>query len=138
MKSKLLKLLVLALSMSAAGMYVWHAARTKPAQGTQTPATKNDFTEPMDARVVTEEEVKATRERMLRSSKSGIIMSDADIRSMLESQPEPEKETTTIKPGTLMGSSKNPHRVIRIEEVREIVQPGAETEKKPDANPPGE
>lgn len=134
MKTKLLKIPVLLFTVSAAGMYVWHASR-KNAVPPAEPAATNDFTSPMPGgRVVTDEEVRATREKMLKSSKSGLVMNDEDIRRMLESQPPPMQQADANQTVRLMGSTKNAN-VLTPDEAKLLIPSDAGREKQP-AVPP--
>lgn len=125
---RLLPVLVLIFSLSAAGVYVWKSSQKKqeiPAvHDTVDDKTKGDFVDPKI--VVTDEEVRATRELMLSSSKSGLIMSEEDIRKMLEEKKKAEKEGPPSPPApdahNLAPSSKNPSRVIPPGELKQFME----------------
>lgn len=76
---------------------------------------------------VTDEEVKRTRDMMMSTSKSGIIMSDDKIREMLEDQKKEELNQKS-KPH-LMPSSKSIDAILRVKDVEEIIE-GSKLEKK--------
>lgn len=69
---------------------------------------------------VTDEEVKRTRDMMMLGSKSGRVMSDEEIRKMLENQKKPRK---------LMPSSKSIDAILRPDDVKEVIE-GSGAEKK--------
>lgn len=128
---RLLPVVVLLFSLSAAGVYVWKSSQKK----TEIPAVKesvvdkdlNDFGQPEI--VVTDEEVRATRDAMMSTSKSGIIMSEEDVRKMLEERKKGERDApiNPIMPempdvDDLAPSSKNPGRAISPEELRKQIE----------------
>ncbi len=130
MKSQPLKLFVLLFSIAAAAVFVWFSSKKKPDEPAKPalvtsapdePDAESGFAVPMPgtmpARVVTDDEVRAQRELMLSSSKSGIIMNDQDIRRMLEVQPP------TAQQDALLGSTKNPSRLLKSEDVKQLVEP---------------
>ncbi len=107
MKIRILKVLVLLVSISAASVLVWNAARDQKPKGTQKkPAAKIESREVSDVvenpfqPKVTDAEAKAKREILMNSSKSAIMVSDDEVRKMLE-QP-----VGIVKPH-LMHSSKS-------------------------------
>ncbi len=113
------KVVVLAVSVTLGSCYIWYMSeKDKPsAMPTENAAEKQVQTDtPNEQRTVvhptvTDEEVKRARESMLRSSKSGLIMSDDQIRAMLESQ----------KKNSLMHSSKS-LRAFSFEEIKQAVE----------------
>jgi hypothetical protein len=142
MKMRILRLSVLLLSVSAASLLVWHAARgrnqDKPgkdaviapesSQGSGKSkaigADLSEFTEQPFVPPVTEEEVKTVRDAMLSTSKSGVIMSDQAIREMLERQKKafPGEKDGRNPEADLIPSSKNPVRLIEPKELRKLVE----------------
>ena len=128
---RLLPIVVLLFSLSAAGVYVWKSSQKK----TEIPAVKesvvdkdlNDFGQPEI--VVTDEEVRATRDAMMSTSKSGIIMSEEDVRKMLEERKKAERDAP-INPlmpempdvDDLAPSSKSPGRAISPAELRNQIE----------------
>jgi cystathionine beta-lyase/cystathionine gamma-synthase len=88
--------------------------------------------EPKPACVVTAAEVEAIRKSMLSTSKSGRIMGDADIRRMLEVQPEKKVQ---VKPETLMRSSKSIDAILRKDDVKQLAEPPGEPEKNTNTQP---
>lgn len=148
MKSTPLKYLVLLVSVSAAGVLIWNATRNTSAEKKEKDLngpeqlqassksaaiiSSNNINEIIDQpakQVVTDEDVKKTREMMMRSSKSGMIMSNEAIREMLEKQAE---EKPTVMPqapeeSNLIPSTKNPGRVITREEIEKIFSERKET-----------
>ena len=69
---------------------------------------------------VTDEEVKRTRDMMMSTSKSGRIISDDDIRKMLEEQKKAESEIESKL--RLMPSSKSIAPILEPEDVKKIVE----------------
>ncbi|MFM7183004.1 MAG: hypothetical protein ACKO2G_16290 [Verrucomicrobiales bacterium] len=138
------KFAVLVLSLGLGAACIWNAHRgsrpVAPVTGTQTsapaPAEK--------AATVTDEEVANHRDMLLRSSKSGIIMSDAAIRTMLEER----KRAGATREGTqqlqyLIPSSKNPASVLNPAELKNlqeslplIRQDGTSPPKEQSTEPP--
>lgn len=125
---RLLPGIVLLFSLSVAAVYVWKSSQKDkviPAvQENVDDKSKGDFVEPKI--VVTDEEVRATRELMLSSSKSGLIMSEEDVRKMLEEKKKAEKEGPPVPPAPdaddLAPSSKNPSRVIPSGELKQFME----------------
>jgi hypothetical protein len=95
---RLLPAIVLVFSLSAMGLYVWKSSQkgkvTAAEEKATTDASQGDFLEPKI--IVTDEEVRATRDAMMSTSKSGLIMSEEDIRKMLEEEKKAEKNTQDI------------------------------------------
>jgi hypothetical protein len=131
MKHPLLKIPVVLFSISAAAAYVWHASQknsTEPAPaasaGVAVEAEANDFSSPQ---VVTEDEIRAVRESMLSTSKSGIIMKDDDIRELLETQKSAGFEPKPSPPGSVfIPSTKNPSRIIPPSVLKNLIENNGE------------
>ena len=116
MKNTLAKALVLLFSIAAVSCFVWNASQRN--KGAVADAAKPVSGAAEKKPTVTDEEVKAARETMLRSSKSGIIMSEEDTRKMLEERLE-QKKTPAPKAEDLAPSSKV-MRMIDSEELKEL------------------
>lgn len=125
---RLLPAVVLVFSLSAMGVYVWKSSQkgkvTAAEEKATTDPSQGDFLEPKI--IVTDEEVRATRDVMMSTSKSGLIMSEEDVRKMLEEQKKAAKAGTLVPtvPDTddLAPSSKNPGRAISPEELKEQIE----------------
>jgi hypothetical protein len=121
---KALKVIVLLVSISAASVLVWNAARDQKSKqveekGVITPKKMQgsskmkvvvtaDIIESMDSdSKVIDEEVKAMRDALLSTSKSGRIMSDDKIREMLEKKEKLKAEMVVESKPHLMSSSKS-------------------------------
>lgn len=121
MNNRFSKVVVLAVSATLGACYIWYMSdKNKPStMPTENAAEKQVQTEtPNEQRTVlhptvTDEEVKRARESMLKSSKSGLIMSDDQIRAMLETQ----------KKNSLLPSTKNPTRLVSPEDIKQAVEP---------------
>jgi hypothetical protein len=74
---------------------------------------------PVEASVISDEEVKRVRDNMLRSSKSGLVMSEEDVRKMLEKRAESPQNPPGA--GELAPSSKS-MRIASPEEVKELAE----------------
>ncbi len=74
---------------------------------------------PVEAPVISDEEVKRVRDNMLRSSKSGMVMSEEDVRKMLEKKAESPQNPPGA--GELAPSSKS-MRIASPEEVKELAE----------------
>ena len=141
MNNNLVKGVVLALSITACGAYIWNASRNGPSPApTPTPAppgkesaAANPFGEGDVKTTVTDEEVKRTRDNMLFSSKSGVVMSEADVRKMLEEEkqmqandpPEPEPTVTDQQVREIrerMMTSSKSGRIMSEEDVRKMLE----------------
>jgi hypothetical protein len=162
MKIQILRLFVLLISISAASVLVWNATRDKKSKQVQkedmiSPSSMQgsskqkavvdsgmifEFEQETFVYEVTDEEVKRTRDMMLSTSKSGIIMSDDKIREMLEAQrkerklmPSSKSIDAILKPKDveemvegreprikLIPSTKNPGRILDKQEVKEIIE----------------
>jgi hypothetical protein len=131
MKHPLLTIPVVLFSISAAAAYVWHASQrnsTEPAPATAAEvaveAEANDFSSPL---VVTDDEVRAVRESMLSTSKSGRIMKDDDIRKLLEAQKSAGMELKASPPGSVfIPSTKNPSRIIPPSDLKNLIENNGE------------
>lgn len=141
MKLQILRVCVLLVSISAASVLVWNATRDqKPkenrkdeviSQESMLGSSKSkavgvdlfEFEQETYVYEVTDEEVKRTREAMLSTSKSGRVMSDDQIREMLEERKKEKK---------LMPSSKSIDAILRPEDVGKLIQ-GSKTDKKSDS-----
>jgi hypothetical protein len=125
---RLLPAIVLVFSLSAMGLYVWKSSQkgkvTAAEEKATTDASQGDFLEPKI--IVTDEEVRATRDAMMSTSKSGLIMSEEDIRKMLEEEKKAEKAGPTVPAvpdaDDLAPSSKNPGRAISPEQLKEQIE----------------
>jgi hypothetical protein len=125
---RLLPAVVLVFSLSAMGLYVWKSSQkgkvTAAEEKATTDASQGDFLEPKI--IVTDEEVRATRDAMMSTSKSGLIMSEEDVRKMLEEEKKAEKAGPPVPavPDTddLAPSSKNPGRAISPEQMKELIE----------------
>ncbi len=125
MKATFMKLLVIAIAITGMGCYVWNANRkqqeavknTPPPAATTPPATKKS--KPLSEKpvVVTDEEVKASRNAMMRSSKFGGAISEEDVREMLENQ---KREELQPKAKDLAPSSKQ-MQLIEPDEVEQLI-----------------
>ncbi len=121
---------VLLFSLSAAALYVWTSSQKEknlPAvQESVDDKSQDDFGQPEI--VVTDEEVRATRNSMMSTSKSGIIMSEEDIRKMLEERKKAIRDAPIIPVmpevpdvDDFAPSSKNPGRAISPTELRKQI-----------------
>lgn len=139
---KVLKVLVLLVSIAGASALVWNATRDrkpeearkegvispKSMQGSSKSKAIVDsgvilsFAEESGVPEVTDEEVKAMRDSMLNTSKSGIIMSDDKIREMLEKRAKlkDEKEVDS-NPELLLSGSKS-RVAISYDDLRKIAE----------------
>jgi hypothetical protein len=130
---RLLSALVLVFSLSAAGVYVWKFSQKNAPTPTPPEVVKdNETLPPLMAEnaaepsiIVTDEEVRATRERMLSSSKSGLVMSEEDVRKMLEKRKKEEMkgaenplQKLAPEAEDLVPSTKSPGRAITPEGLR--------------------
>jgi hypothetical protein len=118
MKNTLGKVLVLLFSIVAACCFVWNASQRN--KGAAVDAAKPVSVAAEQKPRVTDEEVKAARETMLRSSKSGIIMSEEDTRKMLEEQLE-QRKNRAPKAEDLAPSSKV-MRIVSPDGLRELTR----------------
>ena len=130
MKSRVLKALVLLVSASLAGTYIWRASnRTPPPEEITEPAP------PAGANVVvTDEEMDAMRDSLMSSSKSGIIASDEDIRKMLEEAKRAgTMDEEAAEPSELLPSTKNPGRAVDREDIEKLLgeRPAPEVPEEP-------
>ena len=138
---RLLPGIVLLFSLSAATVYVWKSSQKDKVNPTVEKnvedKAKGDFVEPKI--VVTDEEVRATRELMLSSSKSGLIMSEEDVRKMLEEKKKAEIEGPPVPlapdVNDLASSSKNPNRAITRDDIKKILESRPQQEQ-PTLPPP--
>lgn len=129
--------LVLVFSISAAGIYVWKSSQKNPpspvsqkvaeANKTLPPVMAENTAEPQI--IVSDEEVRNAREMMMKSSKSGLIMDEEDVRQMLEKQKQEEMkrngnhtQRVAPKPEELAPSSKNPGRAVTREELHRALE----------------
>ena len=126
---RILPVAVLLFSLSAAGVYVWKSSQKDKVMPAKQEATadpsQGDFVEPKI--IVTDEEVRARREAMMSTSKSGIIMSEEDVRKMLEEQKKAAQKNHQLFPTVpdaddLAPSSKSPGRAISPEELRKQIE----------------
>ena len=120
---------VLLFSLSAAGVYVWKSSKKK----TVPDPSQEHTTKPRI--LVSDEEVHAMRDAMLSTSKSGMIMSDSEIRRMLESQKNNEEYELfpKAKPDThdLVPSSKTRIFLIPKEQLKKEFELEQPTETPP-------
>ena len=138
---RLLPGIVLLFSLSAAAVYVWKSSQKEKliptVEKNVEDKTKGDLVEPKI--VVTDEEVRATRELMLSSSKSGLIMSEEDVRKMLEEKKKAEIEGPPVPlapdVNDLAPSSKNPNRAITRDDIKKILESRPQQEQ-PTLPPP--
>lgn len=141
MNNRLLRVIVLLISITGAGAFVWFSSQQdKPSPTTpQEKTAAGDENKPSD--VAEEEEAPA----MLSSSKSiDVIFSEKDVRKLIEPDPDPSPllpEENTIsdeevrkRRDAMMGSSKI-GRIMSEEDVRKLMEKEAE-EKAPFAQPP--
>ncbi|MFM2170987.1 MAG: hypothetical protein RI957_1216 [Verrucomicrobiota bacterium] len=128
-KNTLSKCLVLLFSIAAASCFVWKASQRNkgPAADAGKSIRAADEQKPM----VTDEEVRAARETMLRSSKSGIIMSEEDTRKMLEEQLE-QRGNPAPQAEDLAPSSKV-MRIVSPEEIKEVQKKNLLPSQPPEA-----
>jgi hypothetical protein len=82
---------------------------------------------PVEAPVISDEEVKRVRDNMLRSSKSGMVMSEEDVRKMLEKRAESPQNPPGA--GELAPSSKS-MRIASPEEVKELAEKVKQLDQK--------
>jgi hypothetical protein len=122
MKNTLGKVLVLFFSIAALSCFVWKASQRNKEAAADAAKPVNAVAEKKPT--VTDEEVKAARETMLRSSKSGIIMSEEDTRKMLEERLE-QKKTPAPKAENLAPSSKV-MRIVSPDGLKELTREEAE------------
>jgi hypothetical protein len=122
MKKTLVKALVLLFSIAAVSCFVWNASQRN--KGAAADAAKPVNTAAEKKPTVTDAEVKAARETMLRSSKSGRIMSEEDTRKMLEERLE-QKKTPAPKAEDLAPSSKV-MRIVSPDGLKELTREEAE------------
>lgn len=122
MKNTLGKVLVLLFSIAAVSCFVWNASQRN--KGAAADAAKPIHAAAEKKPTVTDAEVKAARETMLRSSKSGIIMSEEDTRKMLEERLE-QKKTPAPKAEDLAPSSKV-MRIVSPDGLKELTREEAE------------
>jgi hypothetical protein len=114
MKSPIVKVLVLIVSLGLAGGYVWNTTRGKDGDA-NSPADKR--TSQGDGKVqnepevtVSDEEVAYFRKVLMSSSESGRSMSDENIREMLENKKRSERSIVEVPADTqilLAPSSKS-------------------------------
>ena len=120
MKNQVLKTWVLLLAIAGGSVYVWHASqRKKPqaaAQQMENKATEQPGQGERVKILVTDEEVRATRESMMSTSKSGLIISEEDTRKMLEQRKKQIPQANDLAP-----SSKS-LRIVSPEETRELTE----------------
>lgn len=131
MKNTLGKVLVLFFSIAALSCFVWKASQRNKEAAADAAKPVNAVAEKKPT--VTDEEVKAARETMLRSSKSGIIMSEEDTRKMLEERLE-QKKTPAPKAENLAPSSKV-MRIVSPDEIKNV-QKKLESSQQPEAEQP--
>ena len=147
MNIRILRVCVLLVSISAASVLVWNATRDQKPKQTQeekkiSPKKMQgsskvreiigadvieEITQETELPIVTDEEVKNTREAMLSTSKSGRVMSDDQIREMLENRKKFELKHE--KEQRFMPSSKSIDAVLRRNDVEGLIE-GGETEEK--------
>lgn len=132
-KYNMVKVLVLLFSIAGGSCLVWNASqrgqRKDPAPSEATSAAGDKKTR------VTDAEVKAAQEDMMRSSKSGHIMSEEATRKMLEERQERRKDNEP-KPEDLAPSSKV-MRIVgpdRLKEVQQQLQPSPQPEPQDGSN----
>lgn len=118
MKNTLVKALVLFFSIAAVSCFVWNASQRY--KGATADAAKPASAAAKQKPTVSDEEVKAARETMLRSSKSGRIMSEEDTRKMLEERLE-QRKNAAPKAEDLAPSSKV-MRIVSPDEVKGMEQ----------------
>ncbi len=134
---------MLLVSISAASVLVWNATRDqKPKQAEEDKISPKkmqgsskmktvitaDIIETMETDyIVTDEEVKRTRDMMLSTSKSGRVMSDDKIREMLEEQKKEELKHKTQK--NLIPSSKSMDPILTPIDIKDFIE-GNDVEKK--------
>ena len=106
--------LMLSGSKSAA---ILDSEETKVLLGNQ--PVQSTKSEPVEKPRVTDEEVKEVRDNMLRSSKSGMVMSEEDVRKMLEKRAESPQNPPGAE--VLVPSSKS-MRIASPEEVKELAE----------------
>lgn len=127
---RILPVAVLLFSLSAAGVYVWKSSQKEkviPATEKTVAADLSQADVVEQKIVVTDEEVRARREAMMSTSKSGIIMSEEDVRKMLEEQKKAAQKNHPLFPTVpdaddLAPSSKSPGRAISPEELRKQIE----------------
>jgi hypothetical protein len=122
MKNTLVKALVLLFSIAAVSCFVWNASQRN--KGATADAAKPASAAAEQKPTVTDEEVKAARETMLRSSKSGRIMSEEDTRKMLEDRLE-QRKNAAPKAEDLAPSSKV-MRIVSPDGLKELTREEAE------------
>lgn len=122
----LLKLLAVVVALTGISVYVWNANRQQQANVEAAPAENIASPAIVEEPKVTDAEVEAARDTMLRSSKSGMIMSVEDTRAMLEERKRQEKQPQA---GDLVPSSKS-IRILSPEESAELEKMSRETIEK--------
>jgi hypothetical protein len=115
-------------SVSAAAAYVWHASHKQSRK--TTPAAVVEENGPTPAPLVMDEEVRVTKESMLSTSKSGIIMQDSDIRKMLDDQKTAAARQEQER--LLMPSSKSIEAMLSGSESKDIIE---KNQRKPGETP---
>ncbi len=132
MKSPIVKVLVLIVSLGLAGGYVWKTTRgkdgdTNSAAGKSTNQVNDKSPGEPDVTVSDEEVANYRNARMMYSSKSGLIMSDEDIREMIEKQKRLElsmDEVPADAPIHLAPSSKSPLRFLNPSDIDKLFDEG--------------
>jgi hypothetical protein len=130
MKATLMKILVIAIAVTGMGCYVWNANRKQQdaAKEAPVPAVTLESTPSSDKPfTVTDDEVRAKRNAMMSSSKLGTIMSENDIRKMLENQ---KREELQHKANALAPSSKSAE-VLNFKEVKQAFEGESEIPTEP-------
>jgi hypothetical protein len=126
MKATLIKILVIAIAVTGMGCYVWNANRkqqdadkesTTPAM---TPSPMETKSKPLSGKPleVTDQEVQASRNAMMRSSKFGGAISEEDVRDMLENQKRKELQQNA---NNLAPSSKS-RVLINPQEIKQVIE----------------
>jgi len=131
MKNPIVRILVLILSLGIATGYVWFSSN-KNRGDDQTeikgaPTKSSERTSHEEEKVVvSDQEVEQMRNNLMRSSKSGLIMSDVDIRKMLEERKKAAQGKggkTEQDPLNILPSTKNPARLISPSDIDQLLEP---------------
>lgn len=147
---RVLPVLVLVFSVSAAGFYVWKSSqrnapapeeKTAPATIPGIPATKESMGVMNEAETtISDEEVRVTRESMMRSTKVALMITEEEVRERLKAQrkagiPNPHFPAQP-QVDDLAPSTKNPSRAVTRDDIKKLLESRQQKSEEEELPPP--
>lgn len=146
---RVLPLLVLAFSVSAAGLYVWKSSqrnaptpeeKSAPATIPGIPSTAESEGVLTPETTISDEEVRVTLEAMMGSTKVSLMITEEDVRERLKAQrkagiPNPHYPVQP-RVDNLAPSTKNPSRAVTRDDIKKLLESHQEKSEEEVLPPP--